>query len=387
MSIQVGIGFSQNPNAAKAAQEAAEEAYLKLKEARIDLAIIFSTVDYAPTEILPIAHRILDKTKVVGCSTAGIILPDKIAESGVGIIAINSDYTRFETGFIPSLELQDLHQVGLTLAKNSITDFSEEHRKFFFCFFHGQLKNMAGMITGIKDHLGASFPVYGAGSMDNFQRKRSFQYTSSTVLEGSVCGFLAGGHINCTVHCRHGWRPLGKPRFITKSFENIILSIDGEKADTLYKNFFPEAAADPNSDIFNRYPLGIYDDNAHEYIIRHVTQIREDGSLICQDHVPAAARVHLMIGSKDSCLESTRETALKIKEQLQGRKPKILLVFESCHRYKMLGNSNWQEIRLLKNILGENVPIFGMLSDGEISSWDNGQSYLQNQSSLIIAFA
>ena len=78
MAIKASIGFSQNPSAALAAKEAADQAKNNLGEPRIDLAFLFNTTNYDPAEILPVAFEALDETKLIGSSTAGILFEDKI---------------------------------------------------------------------------------------------------------------------------------------------------------------------------------------------------------------------------------------------------------------------------------------------------------------------
>ena len=389
MTIQIGIGFSQHYNATKAAQEAAEQAKKKLNQERIDLAIIFSTANYDPQEILPITYAILENTKLVGCSVAAIILPDRLETQGVGILLVNAEFTKFETGSVSYLTFQDIQLAGNMLAKNSITDFSEQHRKLLFYFVSNLLTNNTSFVKGIKERLGPNFPVLGVASSDA-HNKPSFQFHNNIVIDQGASAVLFGGNVHWGASCKHGWRPLGKPRYIEKTDQNIIKTIDGQKAVSIYEEYFGAESQELNASPFGRinlrYPLGIYLEEEKEYLIRNVIKVNEDGSLVCQDEIPNGARVHLMIGSKDSFLESVRDATAKIKEQLQGRKAKMILVFESLKRCKLLGKTIWQEFQIIQNTLGEIAPVFGMCSDGEVFSFESGQTYLQNESILILAF-
>ena len=71
MSLYVGIGFSNNPNAQLAIQDAAAQAKNNLAQTRIDMALVFMTAHYSPEEVLPIIYEELHQTNVLGCTAAG----------------------------------------------------------------------------------------------------------------------------------------------------------------------------------------------------------------------------------------------------------------------------------------------------------------------------
>ncbi|MCK5082934.1 MAG: hypothetical protein KAR31_08510, partial [Candidatus Omnitrophica bacterium] len=74
MTTHIGIGFSQSIDAETAAREAAFHSKTDLNADQIDIALVFSTIHYNPNETLPALRTILNEAKIIGCSTAGIIL-------------------------------------------------------------------------------------------------------------------------------------------------------------------------------------------------------------------------------------------------------------------------------------------------------------------------
>jgi len=83
MATQIGIGFSQEIDSETAAREAAFLSKTNLNADTIDIALIFSTIHYDPQQTVPVIQMVLNEAKVIGCSTAGIILSHSIETRGI----------------------------------------------------------------------------------------------------------------------------------------------------------------------------------------------------------------------------------------------------------------------------------------------------------------
>ena len=395
VATTTGIGFSQDMDPLNAAKEAAEKAKQSLSRPRIDLALIFHTAHYDPGRFLPTLFKTLDQTKVIGCSTAGIILPGRKETRGIGILAIHTESMKFETGHVGHLDLQEIRTAGRDLAKACISDFGGKDRNLFFVFPDGLLKNTSSLLDGVRDQMGDTLPIWGAKSSDSFHFEKTYQLFQNKFSNHGASAMLLGGLKNFGVSCKHGWRPLGKPRVVNKTEGPVIKSIDGKKAIHIYEEYFGEEAKTLKEtrlgQINTHYPLGLRMGNPGEYLLRNVVSILDDGSIVCQDNVENNTEVHIMLGSKDSCLEAAEQAALEVKEQLKGKKPSVVLVFESLLRYKLLGRIASQEIQLIQNVFGSSTPIFGMHSYGEILTHLNQDKKIteisiQNGSIIILAF-
>jgi hypothetical protein len=80
-----------------------------------------------------------------------------------------------------------------------------------------------------------------------------------------------------------------------------------------------------------------------------------------------------------------------VKASLGDKPPKLVIIFESLARHKILGRSAFNEIQDIKNILGNAAPILGMCSYGEIGPFGTLNNikniYLHNDSILMIAIS
>ena len=391
MTTQIGIGFSRDPNIEKAATEAALEAKAHFKE-RIDFVLFLSTIHYPTSKTLPVISKILNPKKIVGSSTAGIILSTSIETQGLSILALNSSDIKLGIGSAANINQGNMRQSGITLAKNSIADFGKHGRHVFVFFTDGLLSDNSALLKGVQEVLGTVFPIVGGGSCDDFNFRETFQIFQNRILKNSASGFILGGHMSVGVAGRHGWRPLGKPRFITKVNNNIIVTIDGKRASSLYEEYFAEEAQNLYSTQLTQmailYPLGIYIEESNEYLLRNAIDILPDGSIVCQGEVPEGARVHIMIGNKDSCKEAAKEAALEARKNLFGKKAQLVFIIESMARLKLLGRSAFDEIENIKEIFDPNTPLIGMYAYGEICPFQSiepiKKPYLQNESIVIL---
>ena len=393
MPVRVGIGFSQNSNPQKAAREAAQQAKGQLKRDRIDFAFILNTAQYAPEKIVPVIYEEMEQTKVIGSSTTAMVLGDQIEKRGVAVVACYSDNVRFATTYIRRLDLQNMMESGRTLGKHAAREFSRQNMNLFLLIADGLLKNTSELVAGVKSQFPNAPPIIGAGSSDDFHFSKTYQYYNNTVMTQSAVGVLLGGILHCGMSCRHGYRPLGKPRVINDIDHNIIRSIDHQKAVNIYREYFNEEAealkVSTTGQINIRYPLGVHYARSNEYLLRNVLNTLEDGSIVCQDSVAPQSEVHVMFGNKDFCIQAAEEAAFDVREQLKGKPPSLIMVFESAIRYKLLGRSCQQEIQLIRRILGDEVPLIGMYSCGEIFDDGNTENMTQvhrNGSIAILAF-
>lgn len=395
MYTYIGIGFSQDIDPEKAAREAANQAKIKLNESKIDFALVLSTVHYNPHRTLPIINKILGSEKVIGSSTAAIILNDSVKTRGMAILTISSDSIKFGVGAVRNIHMTDLHLAGTSLARSCMADFGQHNRQAFLLFVDTHLENNSLLLKGIQETAGDVFPLIGAGSSDDFHFSDTFQFYQNNVLENSATGVIIGGHVNVGIATRHGWKPLGKPRLVDQSTGNILHTIDGQQASHIYQEYFGAQAAKAQSSPLGAmsilYPLGIRVEGNNEYLLRNAIDILKDGSIVCQGDVPASSEIHIMIGNKESCKMATHQAALEAKDSLIGKEAKLVIVLASMARLKLLGREAFQEIEKIQDVFGAQTPLIGMYTHGEISPFQSNErfktTHVQNDSMVILAIS
>lgn len=393
MNTLIGIGFSQNIDIRAAATEAVTQAQRQTRQRNIDLAIVFSTIHYNPEEFLPVMRQLLPDTRIMGCSTAGVMTAKNIFLRGIAVLAIYSEDISFSCGCVNNINSMDMEQAGSQLARNTVGTLIAHHRKAFLYFTDGLLHDHANIVHGLQAVLGNVFAIVGAGSSDDFHFKKTYQFFDDKIMTNAAVGLLLGGKLNIGLGSRHGWKPLGKPRTIDKTNGNIIQLIDGKAAACIYDEYFGAEAISMRTSRLGQmailYPLGIYQEGEREHLLRTAIHVQKDGSILCQGVVPEGSEVHIMLSSKDACIQAAADAALTAQQALGGKPAQLVLIIESLARHKLLGRSALKEILAIREIFGEETPILGMYSHGEIypaqTTNDKSAIHLQNESITVMA--
>ena len=393
MSTKFGIGYSQETKTNKAAHEAAVAAHSQLDNATAQLIIIFTTVNYDPTYILPEIQSIFSNTIIIGCSTASVILPNFIDSQSICILAISSDEIKFGSGAVTNLDSINNQEAGEQLAQLCLKGIPASTYKGFMFFIDGLLQHNFHFISGLQKTLGTAHPIFGAGSSDDFTLSNTFQIYNNDILTKSAIGLTFAGDAHIGVSNQHGWHPLGKPRIIDSSHKNTILTINGKKAVSLYEEYFDrkiEHFSSSNlSKITTLYPLGIYAEGCHKFLLRNAVNIKKDGSIVCLGNIPEGSQVHIMISNKETCINAAITAAKEAKNNLSGKPAKLVIIFESVTRIRILKDKALQELKEIKKVFSEDTPIIGMYSNGEICPFltedKTSTPFHQNESITILA--
>ena len=396
MSFKVAIGVSTKKTIPEAAQEAALKCISQIPApGETSLALVFSTPDFASAGLLKSIRQVLKSTiPIIGCCAVNLITSEGIQKEGVIIALLSLANTKISCGLIETTKNKDplsgAQELGTALASH----LKGQRRQFCLLFNDGLSENTSGLIKGLQSVLGVSFPFIGGGSSDNLKFRQTYQYYDQRVLnKGTVCALLAG-KLNFGLGIKHGWRPLGKARVITASGGSIIKKIDGQNACYLYEDYFAKTIKELKKElprISILYPIGVYLEGESEYLLRNIISLNEDGSITTQGDVPQGSSIRLMIATKESCLEAAREAARQVKVNLRDKKAEFALVISSASRSYLLGRQAHSEIKIIREVLGRETPLFGFYSYGEYAPLGSinyyGQTYLHNQTITILGIA
>ncbi len=392
MSTNIAIGFSQVPNASDAATQACLAAKNQINNKNVDFVLVLACPSHIHPDILNVVHTVLKPSKVIGCSTAGIILSEGTYNRGIAVLAITSKEITFGiTNTTPNAPT-DMRQAGVDWGHRITADAQSQHHDGCLIFADHLNALNASFILGIQEVLGNSSPLAGAIASDDFKFQKTSLMYQKQILNQGILGLLICA-TKVSIGNAHGFKPLGKPRTITRAENNVIMQIDGQPAINIYKEYLGKEAEVLNRNPFSMhsilYPLGIYIEEQNKYLVKNAIDLNLEGSIVVTGPVPQGAEVHLMIGNKDSCRRSTMDAAAIVKESLGGRQAKLILVIESAGRQKIFKNNASVEIIAIKEILGYTTPIIGMYSFGEITPLSKGSNvntiHLQNGSITIIA--
>ena len=400
--MHIGIGLSIEKNPLVAAKEATALAKINLHNERVDLGIVFSSIDLASSSILKtIGSALKEETPILGCSGLAIIANQGIYKHGIVVMLLGlPEGVYFSTACVKGIKAKTPLNAGRELGEKLLYRFQDVHRVLSIIFSDGLMEEGSNLIYGLQERLGRSFPLVGASASDNLSFSKTCVYYNKEVLSDSAVGMLWGGKLNFGLGIKHGWKPLGKQRTITKCEGNIVYEIDNAPAVKIYEEYLASDLSELQKElkrISTLYPLGMYLPGEEEYLLRNTLSIEKNGSLRLQGNVTEGSVVRLMIGTKESCLEATQQAVEEVKKGLlnpaldlsKEQKNNFVLVFDSVSRYILLRREASKELEIIKEGLGENTPIIGLYTYGEQAPLRavsyQGQAYFHNQTIAIVA--
>jgi hypothetical protein len=393
MGISVGIGIGTLKDPYQAVQAALKQAKAKLGPAQASLAIAFSTEKFFHLHLFKTISSFLPETPLLGYSGTAVYATEGIFSDGIAIMLLGlPENAYFNLGYVEEINAASGGACGEELGARLIYGFKNIRRDLGIIFSDGILRKADEFLRGLQQRIGLSFPLIGACALDNPQAAKPSIYYGQRLLNNAACGLVLGGKISFGLGSSHGWKPLGKPRQITRSLGNIVYEIDGEPASRVYEGYFSCGIDKLRQDLQTIsvfYPIGIHLTAEKEYLLRNLAAVQDDGSLLFQGNVLQQSQIRLMIGTKESCLEAIRNAAETAKRGLGSRSAKFVLVFDSVSRYMLLGRSRQAALQALRDAFGPQAQIFGLCTYAEIAPLtalgNKGRAYFHNQTATIAA--
>ncbi|HNX80719.1 MAG TPA: FIST N-terminal domain-containing protein [Candidatus Omnitrophota bacterium] len=392
-TFQIGVGASTQRDYILAVKEAMQQARATIYNAKIDLTIVFTSSEFAHPNTLKTVKDIVGDSALIGCSTGGVIAGNEVLHFGIAIALIClPEKTHLVTADIDAVQARTALKAGEELGEKLVSGFSGLPRDFGLIFYDGLMAENWSFIAGLQEKLGISFPLIGAAASDNLQFAKTSVFHNERILQDAASGVLFGGRLISGYGIEHGWKPIGKPRTVTKSINNVVYEIDGVSATNVYEDYFAcnlERLKKESRRISILYPIGISLPDEKEILLRNILSIENNGSLIFQGNVPEGSPIRLMIGTKESCLEATKKAAGSAQQRFLGTPCNLILVFDSMSRNALLGRDSKKEIKIIRDVFGPNVPLIGACTYGEQSPLESinykGKTYLHNQTITILA--
>jgi len=369
MFIKSSVGRSQQANAFFAGKEAATEAIKGLAGAKSELIIVFSSVVFDQEKMLKGVREITGKISLIGCSTAGEIITKGPSKKSVVVMAIASEGIKFHTGIGADIKKGAI-KAGEALGKDFLS--KTKNGKLALILPDVLTGNGADIVRGLQKVLGENFLIAGGAAGDDFLFKKTYQYYNDQVLDESVVGVIIEGDLKFGIGVRHGWKPIGACKKVTKSEGSVLYELDNKPAMHIYEEYFGRKAEELKSEPLARlaitYPLGLRIQNSDEYLIRDPITAGEKGEITCAAEVPYGSEINLMLGSKKDAIQAASKAAEQCIEEFKeknGSKITTALIFNCIARDKVLGRDAKKEIDVIRKALGDSVEMIGFYTYGE----------------------
>lgn len=398
--LKTGVGISATKDPYSAGVEACQSAVLELgSEYKPGMLMVFSSVAFEQERVLQGVRSVESEALLVGSSTSGEITTSGPArDHSVVVMALYSDSAHFYSGIGNDVKA-GARESGKTVADAVKAAAGGDELKLFMMFPDVLNGNGAEIVRGVLSSLGDHFPVVGGASGDDFKFEKVYQYLGNEVHTNSVVGVGISGDVTFGVGVKHGWIPLGLPKTVTKAVGSVLHEIDGKPAISIYEDYFGEERADSLrtqtlAKLAITYPLGIVSEASNELLIRDPITVDEKGSITCAAEVPEGAQIHLMIGSREEAVRVAAEAAQHALDELGGKKPAGVIIFNCIARNKLFGEHSGDEIDAIQNVVGRSTPLIGFYTygeqapiDGEVKNILKCNTAFHNETVVIVVLA
>jgi hypothetical protein len=315
-------------------------------------------------EIKKIKSKYFKNSIVVGCSSAGEVADHVVLENKLTLTTFTFQNVQIESQTVQIPKMENSFSAGASLMshfKNTISAM--------MIFSPGVDVNGSALIEGLLSTAKTKFPITGGLAGDNARFVKSYTLHNLTILSNQVVGVSLSGNQLVFKHGIYGgWQSFGITRKVSKSQDNILFELDGEKALTVYKKFLGEEAKNlPASGLL--FPFAVLNpDQSESGIIRTILGISEsDGSLILAGDVEEGGLLKFMHANTDKLVLGAEQAANCAEVHLNFREPGATFIVSCIGRKLVMGNRVDEEIEAVAEILPSKAVNFGFYSYGEIS--------------------
>ncbi len=322
------------------------------------------------------------KADIVFSSTSGEILGEHVYDNSISVTAIVFEKTEMKSVVANIKETGDSYATGLQIMKQ----LYREDLVSVLVFSDGNYVNGSELVAGLNKDNAKKVPVTGGLAGDGYQFKTTLTGLNSVPDEGNVIGIgFYGDNLIVGHGSVGGWDEFGHERMITKSDKNVLYEINGKSALSLYKEYLGDYVNGlPGSALL--FPLSLKMDESDGVLVRTILALDEENdSMTFAGNMPEGSKVRLMKANFDRIITASSSAAQNSFFKEGAYKPDLAILISCVGRKLILQQRINEEVEAAKEILGDNVPICGFYSYGELSPLkQHANCELHNQTMTIL---
>jgi hypothetical protein len=380
--LSASVGQSNNEDSFIAGQEAASDALGKHGNSP-QVLLVLGSPRFDHDQLLAGIVSVTGDVPMVGGTTAGEISASGFSTESVAIMALSSNSLDFLTGIGRDMS-RDEKACGAALIEDIGNKSSLEQALSLLVFPDGMGGDGLKLIEGIHSVLGTEFEIVGGYLGDGESFEKTFQYYNGEVYRDAIPGLLICGKegFRTGIGVRSGFESIGNRFYCTEAEGNVVAKFDDESALDLYKEFLGEERSKKLPGICLEYPFGLIDEKV-SIAGKEYFQLRcglavdhEKGTITLAASIPKGRALTLTTASRGDIINGAKLAAEQAKESLQGVKPQVILMFSCVGRKLVLGRRTSEEVAAVQKVLGEDVPLLGFYTYGEIGPIDKREEGL-----------
>ncbi|HLA06347.1 MAG TPA: FIST N-terminal domain-containing protein [Anaerolineales bacterium] len=381
MTIHVSIGNAQALNGREAGLQATHLALNKLGSANPAFGLVIASHQYQARDVASGVSSLLADTPMIGFSSPVGLTNEGVYPNSVVVVLMSGDL-QAETHWLPGFA-QSGRETGARLMKAASEGKDNKALLFFADGFNGDADQLCSSISD------GAIPLAGALSSGDLHTGHSYQLAGPQTGTGALAAAFLRGQVRVGIGSAHGWNPVGSQFRVTRSRGFWLRTLDGHPASETYARLFGyparEWAFPPLSHLARLYPLGV--EQGDQLVIRAPIRVEADGSFRMNAPVRDGVDAYLLVGSRVSCETAAQQATQQALKQLDGSKPVFALVLVDLAWEMLLKSHPGSEITAVCEILGDQIPVAGGYTLGQIVPGKNSPSpQLLNQHIVVVAF-
>lgn len=353
------------------------------------LGLVFGT---SAVDIRDLAAGVADvlgaDAPVIGCSTAGEFVGDRISDGGTAVALIASDELTVSlamgTGLRANTE-RAVSEVLRGLARDRHAAGDAPHRTLLL-LSDGMAGNGERLVDALAMELGGNVALAGGAAGDGALFRETHVFWGDRVATDAVVVAEIASRAKLGVGVHHGWCAASAPGTVTHAEGARLIAIDGRPAIEFYRRYAAGLGVELNADNQNEFvfthELGIVLMN-HELKVRAPLRVNDDGSIECTTAVPVGHRVRVVEADQDAIVAAARTAAVEARRQLGDRAPAGAIVFDCMARKMVLREAFQREVAAFSEVM--QAPVLGFNTYGEVARVRGQLSGFHNTTAVVVA--
>lgn len=363
------------------ADELIFDAQNKLDGSSPKAGIFFAAIDLPHATLLNRIHQIWPDMILIGCTTDGeFSSTGGMKHDSATLLLITSDTLEFTAGVID--QVNDVIPSGQQAFRQAAAKASTPPAAGIL-LADGLLFNVESMLDAAREAFGPSFLMVGGMAADQWRFKGTYQFYGTKILSRQAPFLLIHGDLALSTAIGTGWKAIGSHGVVTRAKRSVVYEIDNQPA----LDFFQKVLG---KDVIpsNELPVAVYSpSDEFQYLRTCFEQVDlESGALIFAGRIPVGYKVRMTVVDRDSLIQGTFSAARQAMRSYPSAGPPALALCFSCSaRRALLGSRTPEEAAAVQQILGQDVPMIGFYTYGEISpSQPQGISQVHNETFTLL---
>lgn len=393
MPLKMVTAIGKGKDSAELGTRLAREAKSGLKGKRLAFALLLASSHYDHKALLKAIRKVLGKTPLIGCTTAGEFTEKQVAKESVALTLMSASPNY---AFHVSMAM-GLHEDAEKTVKKAVKLLPKRPPRFPYRSAILLADGLAGRgeeaVVSAMTVLGAPVSFAGGTAGDDLAFKQTFVFCNDKITSNSVAICVIDSKQPLAFGVKHGHAPVSPTLMVTKAQENVLYEVDNQPAWEVWKREMAAEAKNLGIDVnclqeasevgqfLLRYEMGLT--TGTEYKVRVPLSKNPDGSLNFACTIPDGAKFRIMKSPKEDQIASAEQAAKYAMEQVGKRKLAGALVFDCVCRGIILGEEFHKGVKAVQRVVGK-IPLVGFETYGEICRQTGQFSGFHNTTTVVM---